>query len=52
MVATFPHHMAVGLVTEYGDLLASNQVGDATEVLLGRHTTGRVVRRIEEDRFR
>ena len=52
MVATAPHHMAIGFVAEYGDLLASDQVCDAAEILLGRDAPGRVVWGVEKDRLR
>src|SRR5262249_38375044 len=43
--------MVVRLIAEDRDVLATNQIGEALEVVRSRHAAGRIVRRVEEDRL-
>ena len=49
---SFPDHVAIRLVAEHGDVLATHQIGDAPQVFFRRDAAGRVVRRVQEDGLR
>ena len=49
MVPSLPDHVAIGLVGEDRDLLASHQVGNRHQILLGRHAPGGILGGVEKN---
>ncbi len=52
VVRPLPDHVAVRLVAEDGDVLAADEIGDASQVFLGGDAAGRIVRGVQEDGLR
>lgn len=48
---SLPDHMAVRFVTEDGDVLATDEISEVTEVFFRGDAAGGIVRRVEKDRL-